>query len=393
MDNNNCIWKKYSKTMRKNNAGLPVSYESIKELYEDTKNNKKWWKCLFDDLEKCETELCGEQFPAEGIRAGDIYVYYIAKGKKITPEFYLKVKRLAVEFNGNDNIITSEINVDYYPLIANKLKEVLNEELANKYVPEINQLYTNIKKLDKLCNKDDFTEYELIFLYYMAYQGFDKAKKITGVRDYQQDYNNFSFENKILMFKYLSKEKGACEKLIITSKDELLELSKRGYYKLFKSASEGLINDKDFMLELLDNLLEKCLFDFDRIMNNIPSKYLNDDDIIGYMFFKNPNNIIFLDSWLGGFNYQENKKILEDEKFVYGLIDKYCRALLKHGWEYDKTYFLDYSIPSEYLENLESHILIGPEESFDKEEDKKRIIEDMESKRESILSRRKEKRK
>ena len=117
------------------------------------------------------------------------------------------------------------------------------------------------------------------------------------------------------------------------------------------------------------------------------------NNIIGYMFFKNPNNIIFLDSWLGGFNYQENKKILEDEKFVYGLIDKYCRALLKHGWEYDKTYFLDYSIPSEYLENLESHILIGPEESFDKEEDKKRIIEDMESKRESILSRRKEKRK
>ena len=280
MDNRDGIWKKYSKTMRKNNVGLPVSYESIKELYEDTKNNKKWWKCLFDDLEKCETELCGEQFPAEGIRAGDIYVYYIAKGKKITPEFYLKVKRLAVEFNGNDNIITSEINVDYYPLIANKLKEVLNEELANKYVPEINQLYTNIKKLDKLCNKDDFTEYELIFLYYMAYQGFDKAKKITGVRDYQQDYNNFSFENKILMFKYLSKEKGACEKLIITSKDELLELSKRGYYKLFKSASEGLINDKDFMLELLDNLLEKCLFDFDRIMNNIPSKYLNDDGIL-----------------------------------------------------------------------------------------------------------------
>ena len=392
------IWKKYAKT-----KGKETAYD---ELYEDLKNSGKNWP-IVNDYGECVEELFGEFLPYEGKSAGDIYVYYTNINGNLVPEFYMKIeeykdletkeKKNYIEFSFINLGIKEKISNDYLPVIIDKLREI--DETKNKYYIEtFEKKYKNYQMLLSLKQKDTFNEDELLFLYDMAYritEGYlsinvpEISIPIVQNRDIQQDFESLSIENKSKLFLSI-KGSEICDKLKISDKDVLMLLAKTGCISQLRNAAEDIINDKCYTLKLLSTFFKKIkarqgISDID-FRKNMPLKYQSDIDVLKVVLYEYGlfSDMIINDWVITNPNLSGKMRI---PSFSYNLIDNYARSLIQID-EYIQKYpmHLLWQLPDEILNDIEDHILIGPESTKEKEERKKRIIKQITSERSEIYS-------
>lgn len=380
------IWKKYEKTERNKGNGR-ASYD---ELYDDIKNSGRDWE-IANDYSVCKDELCGELIPCDGTRAGDIYVYYLEKDGELYPEFYIKVtefrdlwtneKKNHILYN-NNSLGYDGIDNKYLPELILKLREI--DDVKNRhYVKELEERYKNYQRLLFLENKDELTEDDIIFIYKMSYM---KTKELLfpmiESRDVKKDYDSLSDEGKIKLFLAVKEDK-ISDKLTISSKDILMKLAENRCLKQLNNATEDIINDKEYILKLLDCFFEadKCSIKDLELAKYLPQRYQADIDVLELIFYKYFFTPLSLNDWI-----RENSKLRENMKkpeFLYRLVDSFVRGLMKDGEPYYESGLMDL-LTDEVLDDIENHILIGPESTQENEDLKNRSIDVLKNEREKV---------
>lgn len=364
------IWKKYEKTERNKGIGR-ASYD---ELYDDLRNSGKNWN-IANDYSECKDELCGELISYDGTMAGDIYVYYIEKDGRLCPEFYIKVrefrdlwteeKKNHILYN-NNSLGYDGIDNKYLPELILKLREI--DEVKNwHYIIELEERYKNYQRLLSLENKKDLTEDDIIFIYKMSYRTTKELLfPMIESRNIQDDYDSLSDEGKVKLFLVVKNDK-ISNKLSIDSKNILMKLAYNGSLKQLNNASEEVINDKEYIMQLLSCFFEadkKTIRDLELILY-LPKRYQSDIDVLEFIFSNYYFRPLSLNEWI-----RKNSMLRENMKnpeFSYRLVNSFIRRLISNGDTYYKCGFmdlLDYSL----LDDIENHILIGPEVSQEKEE-------------------------
>lgn len=392
------IWKKYEKKQE----------SSSDELYKDLKNSGKNWP-IVNDYGECVEELFGEFLPCEGRSAGDIYVYYTNNNGNLVPEFYMKIeeykdsetkeKKNYIEFSFINLEIKEKISNDYLPVIIDKLREI--DETKNKYYIEtFEKKYENYQMLLSLKQKDTFNEDELLFLYDMAYrirEGYlstnvpEISIPIVQNRDIQQDFESLSIENKSKLFLSI-KGSEICDKLKISDKNVLMLLAKTGCISQLRNVTEDIINDKSYILKLLSTFFKRIKAtysdedSFVYLSTSMPLKYQSDIDVLKVMIYEYGllSSMAVNDWTITNPTLREKMTI---PSFAYDLIDSHARSLIQID-RYIQEYPMNllWRIPDEILNDIEDHILIGPESTKEKEERKKRIIKQITSERSEIYS-------
>lgn len=377
------LWKKYEKTEIKA-WNERASYD---ELYDDLKDSGKDWE-IASDYRRCKEQLCDGFVSDDVTEAGDIYVYYVDDNGNKTPKFYVKVmeywnasvKKNFILFNGC-SLGFDGIDNKYLPELMTKLCEI--DEIKNKgYIDELDIRYKNYRRLLSLKEKDEYTDEELLFLYYMAYVKNDNmAISMIKDRDIQNDFDSFSDENKVNLFLHI-KNSPISNELSIDSKDILMTLAQNRCLKQLNNASEEIISDKAYIMSLLE-----CFFSANSISGNfeirqyLPSRYQADIDVLELII----SECLFTSF---DFNYFVNlnsdlKQKITEPQFAYRLVDSFIRSLIVSGGAYYESGWM-YFFPNEILYDIENHILIGPEPTEQRENLKNESVRVLKREKEQV---------
>lgn len=364
------IWKKYEK----NNSRHSLEKTSYDELYDDLKDSNKDWQ-IAQDYEWCKDHLCGELVPCYNIKPGDIYVYYEVKNNSLNPVFYFKIEKHIdydtkeeknyIELNGS-SLSCANIEEKYIPLLIEKLKEI-NKTKNQHYINTLTKRYEEYTKLIQIANKETLDENDILFLYYMACTkkhsiAISKIKE----RELIDDYNNLSTENKVKLFLEIQNDE-ICNSIIITDKNILKLLAQNKCLRFFKNTSNEIINDKEFIKELLINFFnsDKSKSNDQQLTKYLPDIYRTDLEIIELIFYNYTTAITLqIAKW---FEQSSNIEILrKNKKIAVKLIDSFTRALISRNQAYYNN-CLPWIFDNNTIENMDSHILIGPEHTEEKE--------------------------
>lgn len=364
------IWKKY----KKNNSRHSLEKTSYDELYDDLKDSNKDWQ-IAQDYEWCKDHLCGELVPCYNIKPGDIYVYYEVKNNSLNPVFYFKIEKHIdydtkeeknyIELNGS-SLSCANIEEKYIPLLIEKLKEI-NKTKNQHYINTLTKRYEEYTKLIQIANKETLDENDILFLYYMACTkkhsiAISKIKE----RELIDDYNNLSTENKVKLFLEIQNDE-ICNSIIITDKNILKLLAQNKCLRFFKNTSNEIINDKEFIKELLINFFnsDKSKSNDQQLTKYLPDIYRTDLEIIELIFYNYTTAITLqIAKW---FEQSSNIEILrKNKKIAVKLIDSFTRALISRNQAYYNN-CLPWIFDNNTIENMDNHILIGPEQTEEKE--------------------------
>lgn len=371
------IWVKYN-AEPKNWSNKNASYN---KLHNDLKDSDKDWP-IAKNIDECEKELCGEMIPSEGTKPGDIYVFYEEIEQRRVPIFYIKLCEFKdsstkevlnyIEFNSN-SIGFDEISGKYLSELILKLIEI-DETKNKKYINELKERYIEYDILTSFIDNKTLEEDELNFIYYMAFIrketiAIDKIKN----RDLKNDFENFSDSQKARLY-FNIKDTEIVNQLTIDSKKVLMEITKYGCIKQLTNATKEIIEDKKFIIKLLNCYFEGLknkgsLVQAIQIIKYLPPKYKDDIDILTLIMNYNTSLGIGYALW---FNEKHN-----DNEFVYKLISLYVNTFIKKGKEYNE-HSMEYLLSlfsNEVLNDIEYHILIGPESNIIQEELKNNIID------------------
>lgn len=389
----NGIWKKYERTIwgkQTNNERLTYN-----ELYDNLKNSDKKWS-IAKDYTSCINELCGELYVNEGISAGDIYVYYINDDGNMSPEFYIKVteyidrttkeKRNLITINGC-SLVCDEVDNKYLEVLISKLYEI--DPIKNKlYIEKLEIRNKNYQRLLSLQSKESFAEEELLFLYYMAYEKNDNlAIYIVKDRNIQKDYESFSDNNKVKLFLSIRNSK-VSNQLCINSKEILTALAQNRTLKQLNNATKDIISNREYIISLLESFFaaDKCAI-YSSELEYLPSEYQKDIEVLELIFY-NYTTLVndTIAEWIKSVN--NSKEIVTNPCFAHRLIDSFTRSLInerEHYYENDLLWLFSNDI----LNNLENHILIGPEPTEEREQLKDISINALRKQKARVLDKRK----
>lgn len=379
-------WKKYEKATRYEEN----ENKNCSELYKDLKDCDKNW-AFVRNYNKCVDELCGEEEVFDGTQAGDIYVFYVKEDNALVPEFYLKVVEREdwrtnqiesiVYFNGNYYIKNSGINEDYLPDIIDKLNEI-DIEKYSEVIDELKARYKKHKELKKVLEKNKLDGLDLLLLYEMAYQENNSlALSVVRKRNIQDDFDSLTVAGRVRMFKFI-KGTDVVKNIKLdgsSSSKKILNLrARRMSLSELDNACDSIINDKEYILNLLKKFFKsgnEALFS-EECISYLPDKYKSDIDVLTLLIKENPGLIFPISTdFINDSKFNEK---IKDPKFAYMLVDCFARNTFTCiGEYYEKSFFS--IIPDEILSDIENHVLIGPETSFEKEKnknDKYQVIKD-----------------
>lgn len=382
----NRVWKKYE-MVDLDNGSDSKSYD---ELFEDLKDSGKEWGIAYR-RETCKNHLTGEN----EFKPGDIYVYYVEKNGTMVPEFYLKImdsydfrskkKTNLVMFNGA-TLGYDGIEDHFLPDLIAKLREI-DEEKNAKYIRKLEERYANYQRLLFLKLKETYTEEELIFIYYMAYQKNSAlALELIKLRNIKADFANFSDENKANMFAIL-KDNQVTEQFEVTSKDVLLGIAQKGILKHLPCTSEELLNSKELILEVLGLFFEasKNLITFD-LEDYLPVRYQSDLEVLDFIFeHLQMNSFTF---WMWVQNNPELKEKISDPNFVRRVMSSLVSNYVKQNELYPQYATYLTTFPTETVEHIEDYLLIGPEPTPEREKLKAETLTLIEGEKKLVLARR-----
>ncbi len=364
------IWKKYEK----NNSRHSLEKTSYDELYDDLKDSNKDWQ-IAQDYEWCKDHLCGELVPCYNIKPGDIYVYYEIKNNSLNPVLYFKIEKHIdydtkeeknyIELNGS-SLSCANIEEKYIPLLIEKLKEI-SKTKNQHYINTLTKRYEEYTKLIQIAKKETLDENDILFLYYMAYTK-KHSIAISKIKERQliDDYNKLSTENKVKLFLEIQNDE-ICNSIIITDKNILKLLAQNKCLRFFKNTSDEIINDKEFIKELLIDFFnsDKSKSNDQQLTKYLPDIYRTDLEIIELIFYNYTTAITLqIAKW---FEQSSNIEILrKNKKIAVKLIDSFTRALISRNQAYYNN-CLPWIFDNNTIENMDNHILIGPEQTEEKE--------------------------
>ena len=384
------IWKKYGTVDLVHQS----SHESYDELFNDLKDSGKNWGIAYR-YETCRNHLTGEnQF-----KPGDIYVYYTEQNGKLVPEFYIKVMKYynsqnkteenMVMFNGS-LLGYDGIDDQYLPELIEKLREIDAEKNA-EFITKLEERYKNYRRLLSLKSREEYTEEELIFIYLMAYKNNSNlALCLLNGRDIKEDFDSLSEENKANLFMVVC-DNPISGNLTITSKEVLLSIARKGSLKHLVHTSEELLADKDLILEVLKCFLEaiKNLINFD-LEECLPAQYQSDLDILNLIFeHLQLNSFTF---WLWVQKNPELREKISDPDFSYQLMQYLVSSYIKAEVLYPRYANYLTTFPDELVDDIENHLLMGPEPTELRENLKNETLTLIQKEKQLVLVRRELKR-
>lgn len=364
------IWKKYNKCGNRHSLET-TSYD---ELYNDLQDSNKNWN-IAQDYEWCKDHLCGELVPCYNIKPGDIYVYYEIENNNSNPIFYLKVEEYIdhdtkehknhIEINGS-SISCVDIEETYIPLIIQKLEEI--DKIKNQYyIKALNEKYNDYIKLLNIIDKTKLTEEDILFLYHMAcIKKHEIAISKIKERNITEDYNKLTTANKVKLFLEIQKDE-ICDSLIVTDKSILKLIAQNKCLRFFKNTTDEIINDKELVKSLLLEFFnaDMAKTNDNEITNYLPTIYRTDLEMLEFIFYNYTTALTLrIAKWL---EKSENiDSLRKNKQFATKLIDSFSRALISRNQIYYNN-CLPWLFDNETIENLDSHVLIGPEPSEEKE--------------------------
>ena len=374
------IWKKYKHNNRVNGDCI----SSVEQLYNDTKNCKKKWDFV-NNYENCYEKINGNIDFGGSVSAGDVYVYYRDNGNgDFLPEFYIKVNGysinpndVSVEFNGTLRLEYAKICEENLPVLINKLKEIDSIKLK-KYIKEIEDRFKKYQTVVNLKNKESYNESELLFLYEMAYgrKNISLAKQIVKDRDMHQDYDGFTIDGKVNLFLSI-KNSEISNQLCITEKDVITKLAQNTVLSSLNNTTQEILDDKEYIMNLLKTYREssEVIASVHEVGKYLPIKYQTDLDVLKLISSKYVGFCYEIESWAKTNKDLEQK--LNIPSFTFQLVDALARFWINHNHYCDDLYLLPL-LSNEILNDIENHILIGPEineirENL-KEESRKNIV-------------------
>ena len=365
---------------------------SYNKLYNDLKDSNVEWSIAKNKYE-CMRQLCGEYICCDGTVAGDIYVYYVNDNGVKNPILYIHVsefddtwtkeKKNHIYFN-ECSLGYDGIDNEYLPELIGKLREI--DKNKNKYfIEKLETRYKNYQRVLFLNKQETYTEEELLFLYFMAYEESDSlAISIIEKRDIQKDFDDFTDENKVKL--YLSvKDSSISDKLIITSRKILIDIAKNKCLKQLNNTTEEIINDKKYIISLLEYFYEsdKNSLNYFELERHLPEKYKTDIDVLEHFFYNYTTLISLMASgWIS--HSQNSKELSANPEFAYRLINSFTKALINNGEQYYANSLL-WVFEDSILNDIENHILIGPEPTKEREELKDRSIKELKLDKEKVL--------
>lgn len=379
---NNGTWVKYAAEPR-NWSDKNANY--IK-LYNDLKDSGKDWD-IAKDINACQNELCGEMIPSEGISSGDIYVYYEKQDNKDVPVFFIKISDLNkdksyIEYNGTNSVFYG-IDSKYISEVIVKLNE-LDKDKHKKHIDDLKIRYMEYNIMLSLLEKEELEEDEINFIYYMAYKRYDE-KAINKVKDrnISEDFKNFSIDAKVRLFKNVTTSENQ-NNLIIDSKEVISKLAKEGFLNQLNNASKEIIDDKEFVLKVVGEYFSSESPSLAELVRSVPKKYQTDIDVLHCIITNMPSSCIDVGNWISRNHLTCNNKI-----FAYKILSAYLGTSMKSKWnvEDQKTVFGFALCPftEEILEDIEEHLLIGPEPSKELEERKEQNMNSLLESKKKVL--------
>lgn len=364
------IWKKYEK----NNSRHSLEKTSYDELYDDLKDSNKDWQ-IAQDYEWCKDHLCGELVPCYNIQPGDIHVYYEEKNNSLNPVLYFKIEKHIdydtkeeknyIELNGS-SLSCATIEEKYIPLLIEKLKEI-SKTKNQHYINTLTKKYEEYTKLLQIINKETLDENDILFLYYMACNKKDSiAISKIKEREIINDYNKLSTVNKVKLFLEIQNDE-ICNSIIITDKKILKLLAQNQCLRFFKNTSDEIINDKEFIKELLIDFFtsDKSKSNDQQLTKYLPDIYKTDLEIIELIFYNYTTAITLkIAKWFE--QSSDIESLRKNKKIALKLIDSFTRALISRKESYYNN-CLPWIFDNKTIENIDTHILIGPEPTEEKE--------------------------
>lgn len=356
------------------------------KLYNDLKDSGKDWD-IAKDINACQNELCGEMIPSEGISSGDIYVYYEKQDNKDIPVFFIKISDLNkdksyIEYNGTNSVFYG-IDSKYISEVIVKLNE-LDKDKHKKHIDDLKIRYMEYSVLLSLLKKEELEEDEINFIYYMAYKRYDD-KAISKIKDrnISEDFKNFSIDAKVRLFKNVTTSENQ-NNLIIDSKEIISKLAKEGYLNQLNNASKEIIDDREFVLKAVGEYFSSENPSLVELIRSVPEKYQTDIDVLHCIITNMPASCIDVGNWIA-----RNHLTCSDKIFAYKILSAYLGTSMKSKWnvEDQKTIFGYALCPftEEILEDVEEHLLIGPEPSKELEERKEQNINSLVEAKKKVL--------
>lgn len=366
---------------------------SYHRLYDDLKDTGVNWK-IAKSLGECQELLCGEFIGYHGSSAGDVYVYYMETDGVRKPIFYIHVHEFedrAIKqvwncylYNGVSLGYCNDLDRRYLPELIKKIKE-LDENKDKSYVEELEEMYELYKKMLVMQTKETYTEEDLLFLYRMAYLKNDKlALSILRDRDIKEDFEKFSDENRAKLYSCIEST-DLSKELVITSKERLKNMLKESGLSTLKITSHEIIDDKDFIIELLNYFCQSKGPSW-HMNRYLPEKYKTDIEVLEYLIYYDPKLTNEISHWI---HFSEKfKELSSDSKFAYRIIDAVIRSLINRKEEYYSVELL-WEFSDEILRDIEDYILIGPELTEDREKLRVEYIQGLQQEKQKIFTYRK----
>ena len=384
------IWKKYG-IVDFDSSGERSSYD---ELYDDLKNSGKTWEIA------CNHQICKYHLTGENeFWPGDIYVYYCEQNGKRIPEFYIKVMKTYdyknkreknfITFNGS-SLGHDDIDDKYLPELIKKLHEINSEKNA-EFIVKLDQRYANYQRLLFLKDKQEYTEEELIFIYFMAYkENSQLALELLNGRNIQKDFDSLSSGNKANLFMVI-RDNPVSSNLIITSKEILLRIAQKSSLKQLTNATEEIVDDKEFVIQLLAKFLDanknsQTISKTADLEDYLPTKYQSDLDILKLIIEKSQMDSFTFWMWIN--SNQDLKQKMCNPDFAYEIMDTLTRTHINANIYYPQYASFLTCFPSEALLDIENHLLIGPEPNQGREELKNEVLSLIQGEKKLILTRR-----
>lgn len=414
-ENSKGIWIKYNANPKiwEYESDTDNDNESYKHLYNDLKSSNAGWE-IANSLTACLEELCGEPLPNRGTRSGDIYIYYLISeiNQSKMPKIKIKITNLGgkLSFNikGAQNNLTNyqtRFDVESYllPILIEKLKEL---NAPTKVIEQYENRYEHYKRLLIIQEKKELTPEEILFLY----SQFEKenvllVRKFMKNRCVQEDYDSFDLNDKknlvniichlsrydknpseLTDFQKYTKTKPECPVLEIKEKEVLLDTVSDTEFQCFAYAKKDFRNNKDFILELLNQFESKPWHSLAGFIKYIPTEFRTDIDVLQTATKSFPAKLISIicdltDSYNRIYDENFSNKLKEPE-FTKKLLAMYINQLLLKKGRIDFD-ILGY-LPEEVLEET-NHFLYGPQPTIEMEKRKNDIGSEFSEKRNYII--------
>ena len=209
-------------------------------------------------------------------------------------------------------------------------------------------------------------------------------------RDIKEDFDSLSEENKANLFMVVC-DNPISGNLTITSKEVLLSIARKGSLKHLVHTSEELLADKDLILEVLKCFLEaiKNLINFD-LEECLPAQYQSDLDILNLIFeHLQLNSFTF---WLWVQKNPELREKISDPDFSYQLMQYLVSSYIKAEVLYPRYANYLTTFPDELVDDIENHLLMGPEPTELRENLKNETLTLIQKEKQLVLVRRELKR-